>query len=96
MRSHCRTATLVKFHGSALDLRKKRQSNECHWIAPTAPDEELTFIIVGDYDLSFLGMPIEQIAAFEVCDDLCQRTQALAFSIPLSPTVRRSSRPIQD
>jgi hypothetical protein len=39
------------------------------------PDEELTFIVVGDYDLSFLGMPIEQIAAFEVCDDLCQRTR---------------------
>jgi hypothetical protein len=30
-------------------------------------EEQLTFIFVGDYDLSFLGMPVEQIEAFELC-----------------------------
>jgi hypothetical protein len=32
------------------------------------PDEQLTFIFIGHYDLSFLGMPVEQIAAFELCE----------------------------
>jgi hypothetical protein len=30
-------------------------------------EEQLTFIFVGDYDLGFLGMPVEQIEAFELC-----------------------------
>jgi hypothetical protein len=28
--------------------------------------EQLTFIFVGDYDLSFLGLPVEQIEAFQI------------------------------
>jgi hypothetical protein len=33
------------------------------------PDEELTFVFIGDYDLSFLGMPIEKIAAFQIAPE---------------------------
>jgi hypothetical protein len=28
------------------------------------PDKQLTFYFVGDYDLSFLGVPVEQVEAF--------------------------------
>jgi hypothetical protein len=30
------------------------------------PNEQLTFFFVGDYDLSFLGLPIEQVEAFVI------------------------------
>ena len=33
------------------------------------PNEELTFIFVGDYDLSFLNLPIEQVEAFQICPE---------------------------
>lgn len=32
------------------------------------PNEQLTFIFVADYDLSFLGQSIEQIPAFTLCE----------------------------
>ncbi|HEY9833962.1 MAG TPA: bifunctional DNA primase/polymerase [Stenomitos sp.] len=30
------------------------------------PNEQLTFMFVGDYDLSFLEMPVEQVEAFQI------------------------------
>jgi hypothetical protein len=33
------------------------------------PNEQLTFLIVGDYDLSFLGMPVEQVEAFQIAPE---------------------------
>ncbi|HEY9601245.1 MAG TPA: bifunctional DNA primase/polymerase [Allocoleopsis sp.] len=33
------------------------------------PNEHLTFLIVGDYDLSFLGMPVEQVEAFQIAPE---------------------------
>jgi len=45
------------------------------------PNEQLTFIFVGDYDLSFLGMPVEQITAFELCDEAGTLRQKTRWAI---------------
>lgn len=45
------------------------------------PDEELTFIFVGDYDLSFLGAPIEQVEAFQICREAGTDAQITRWKI---------------
>ncbi len=45
------------------------------------PNEELTFIFVGDYDLSFLGLPIEQIEAFQICPQAGTLSQITRWKI---------------
>ena len=45
------------------------------------PEEQLTFIFVGDYDLSFLGMPVEQIEAFELCYEAGTQQQKTRWAI---------------
>lgn len=45
------------------------------------PDEQLTFIFVGDYDLSFLGMPVETIAAFELSEAVATPQQKSRWAI---------------
>lgn len=45
------------------------------------PNEELTFIFVGDYDLSFLGLPIEQIEAFQICPEAGTPAQITRWKI---------------
>ena len=43
--------------------------------------EQLTFIFVGDYDLGFLGLPIEQIEAFHICREAGTPTQITRWKI---------------
>jgi hypothetical protein len=45
------------------------------------PDEHLTFIFVGDYDLSFLGVPIEQVEAFQICPEAGTDAQITRWKI---------------
>jgi len=33
------------------------------------PNEQLTFFFAGDYDLSFVEVPVEQIEAFQICPE---------------------------
>jgi hypothetical protein len=44
-------------------------------------EEQLTFIFVGDYDLGFLGLPIEQIEAFHICREAGTPTQITRWKI---------------
>jgi hypothetical protein len=43
--------------------------------------EQLTFIFVGDYDLSFLGLPVEQIDAFEFCPEAGTAAQQTRYNV---------------
>jgi hypothetical protein len=45
------------------------------------PDEQLTFIFIGDYDLSFLGVPIEQVEAFQICPEAGTDAQITRWKI---------------
>jgi hypothetical protein len=45
------------------------------------PNEQLTFIFVGDYDLSFLGMPVEQIEAFQISPEAGTPAQITRWKI---------------
>jgi hypothetical protein len=45
------------------------------------PNEQLTFIFVGDYDLSFLGMPVEQLEAFQIAPEAGTPTQITRWKI---------------
>lgn len=45
------------------------------------PNEQVTFIFVGDYDLSFLGMPVEQVEAFQVCREAGTDAQITRWKI---------------
>jgi hypothetical protein len=45
------------------------------------PNEQLTFVFVGDYDLSFLGMPVEQIEAFQITPEAGTPTQITRWKI---------------
>ncbi|MEW6490934.1 MAG: hypothetical protein AB1589_00050 [Cyanobacteriota bacterium] len=45
------------------------------------PDEQLTFYFVGDYDLSFLGMPVEQIEAFLIAPEAGTAAQITRWKI---------------
>jgi hypothetical protein len=45
------------------------------------PNEELTFIFVGDYDLSFLSLPVEQIEAFQICPEAGTEAQITRWKI---------------
>lgn len=45
------------------------------------PNEQLTFIFVGDYDISFLGLPVEQIDAFQFCPEAGTPAQQTRFHI---------------
>jgi len=43
--------------------------------------EQLTFVFVGDYDLSFLGLPVEQIDAFEFCPEAGTAAQQTRYHV---------------
>ena len=45
------------------------------------PNEQLTFLIVGDYDLSFLGMPVEQVEAFQIAPEAGTPAQITRWKI---------------
>jgi predicted XRE-type DNA-binding protein len=45
------------------------------------PDEQLTFYFVGDYDLSFLDLPIEQVEAFQICPEAGTAIQVTRWKI---------------
>ncbi len=45
------------------------------------PNEQLTFIFVGDYDLGFLGLPVEQIEAFHICREAGTPTEITRWKI---------------
>ncbi|HEY9633739.1 MAG TPA: hypothetical protein V6D14_10055 [Coleofasciculaceae cyanobacterium] len=45
------------------------------------PNEELTFIFIGDYDLSFLGCEIEQVEAFEIAREAGTAAQVTRWKI---------------
>jgi hypothetical protein len=45
------------------------------------PNEQLTFIFVGDYDLSFLELPVEQIEAFQICPEAGTPAQLTRWKI---------------
>lgn len=45
------------------------------------PNEELTFIFVGDYDLSFQHLPVEQIEAFQICPEAGTEAQITRWKI---------------
>ncbi len=45
------------------------------------PNQELTFIFVGDYDLSFLSLPVEQIEAFQICPEAGTEAQITRWKI---------------
>jgi hypothetical protein len=45
------------------------------------PSEQLTFIFVGDYDLGFLGLPVEQIEAFHICPEAGTPAQITRWKI---------------
>jgi hypothetical protein len=45
------------------------------------PNEQLSFIFVGDYDLSFLSMPVEQIEAFQIAPEAGTPTQITRWKI---------------
>lgn len=45
------------------------------------PDEQLTFYFVGDYDLSFLNLPVEQVEAFQICPEAGTATQVTRWKI---------------
>jgi hypothetical protein len=45
------------------------------------PDEELTFIFVGDYDLSFLGDEVDQIEAFQITPEAGTPAQITRWKI---------------
>jgi hypothetical protein len=45
------------------------------------PDEELTFIFVGDYDLSFLGGEVDQIEAFQITPEAGTPAQITRWKI---------------
>jgi hypothetical protein len=49
--------------------------------SPLRPDEQLTFYFVGDYDLSFLGLPVEQVDAFKVSPEAGTPTQLTMWKI---------------
>lgn len=49
--------------------------------AHVRPNEQLTFIFVGDYDLSFLGVPVEQVEAFQICPEAGTPTQISRWKI---------------
>jgi hypothetical protein len=45
------------------------------------PNEQLTFIFVADYDLSFLGLPVEQVEAFQISPEAGTPTQISTWKI---------------
>ena len=45
------------------------------------PDEQLTFYFVGDYDLSFLEMPVEQVEAFLIAPEAGTAAQITRWKI---------------
>jgi hypothetical protein len=45
------------------------------------PDEQLTFYFVGDYDLSFLGVPVEQVEAFLIAPEAGTAAQITRWKI---------------
>jgi hypothetical protein len=45
------------------------------------PDEQLTFYFMGDYDLSFLGMPVEQVEAFLITPEAGTALQITRWKI---------------
>jgi hypothetical protein len=45
------------------------------------PKDQLTFIFIGDYDLSFLGMPVERIEAFQICREAGTPAQITRWKI---------------
>jgi hypothetical protein len=45
------------------------------------PNEQLTFIFVGDYDLRFLGLPVEQVEAFQIAPEAGTPTQITRWKI---------------
>jgi hypothetical protein len=45
------------------------------------PNEQLTFLFVGDYNLSFLGMPVEQVEAFQICPEAGTDAQITRWKI---------------
>ncbi|MEQ8945809.1 MAG: hypothetical protein RIC94_14800 [Phycisphaerales bacterium] len=49
--------------------------------AHNRPSEQLTFVFVGDYDLSFLGLPVEQIDAFEFCPEAGTAAQQTRYHV---------------
>ena len=49
--------------------------------ASRRPDQPLTFIFAGDYDLSFLGLPVEQLEAFQICREAGTASQITFWQI---------------
>jgi hypothetical protein len=45
------------------------------------PNEQLTFIFVGDYDLSFLGGEVEQVEAFQIAPEAATPAQITRWKI---------------
>ena len=45
------------------------------------PEEQLTFYFVGDYDLSFLGVPVEQVEAFLIAPEAGTAAQITRWKI---------------
>ena len=45
------------------------------------PDEQLTFMFVGDYDLNFLGLPVFQVEAFQITPEAGTATQLNGWKI---------------
>jgi hypothetical protein len=45
------------------------------------PEEQLTFYFVGDYDLSFLGVPVEQVEAFLIAPEAGTAAQITHWKI---------------
>jgi hypothetical protein len=45
------------------------------------PNEHLTFVFVGDYDLSFLRLPVEQVEAFQICPEAGTDAQITRWKI---------------
>ena len=56
------------------------------------PSEQLTFFFVGDYDLSFLGLPIEQVEAFQICKEAGTNAQITRWKILEAVRTLKSQR----
>jgi hypothetical protein len=56
------------------------------------PNEQLTFFFVGDYDLSFLGLPIEQVEAFQICQEAGTDAQITRWKILEAVRTLKSQR----
>ena len=56
------------------------------------PNERLTFIFVGDYDLSFLGCEVEEVAAFQICPEAGTDVQITRWKILEAVRILKSQR----